>query len=217
MSTVGPIQIPRNLLFRYRFKCNRIKKIATKFEQFPESNQIPMLGRLEGQTEFAKLRCGWNDDSFAVAFRIQGKKQALWCRPNQPLESDGVQFWIDTRDTHNVHRATRYCHWFVALPTMTGGVVAPACAMLKINRAREDSPTLNRTKTTGHATIESDGYEIVVQVPSSLLNGWSPSEQPTIGFFAAVVDRELGWNTLSLGPELPIAEDPSLWCSMQLS
>ena len=27
----------------------------------------------------------------------------------------------------------------------------------------------------------------------------------------AVIDRELGWQTLTLGPEYPVMDDPSLW------
>jgi hypothetical protein len=30
------------------------------------------------------------------------------------------------------------------------------------------------------------------------------------------MDRELGWQTLAIGPELPMAEDPSLWQSLHL-
>ncbi len=29
--------------------------------------------------------------------------------------------------------------------------------------------------------------------------------------YYAVIDRELGWQTLSLGPEFPVMDDPSLW------
>jgi hypothetical protein len=31
-----------------------------------------------------------------------------------------------------------------------------------------------------------------------------------------VVDRELGWQTLTMGSEFPIDEDPSLWGSLEL-
>jgi len=32
-----------------------------------------------------------------------------------------------------------------------------------------------------------------------------------------VVDRELGWQTFSVGPEFPFVEDPSLWGSLELT
>jgi hypothetical protein len=29
--------------------------------------------------------------------------------------------------------------------------------------------------------------------------------------YYTVIDRELGWQTLALGPEYPVMDDPSLW------
>jgi len=31
-----------------------------------------------------------------------------------------------------------------------------------------------------------------------------------------VIDRELGWQTCTMGPEFPFDEDPSLWGSLEL-
>ena len=31
---------------------------------------------------------------------------------------------------------------------------------------------------------------------------------------AAVIDRELGWQSLGLSPPLPVVEDPSLWLEL---
>jgi hypothetical protein len=42
-------------------------------------------------------------------------------------------------------------------------------------------------------------------------------EHPRIGFYFAVMDRELGWQTFSLGPEFPFTADPSLWGTMELT
>jgi hypothetical protein len=32
-----------------------------------------------------------------------------------------------------------------------------------------------------------------------------------------VVDRELGWQTFTVGPEFPFVEDPSLWGTLELT
>ena len=49
-------------------------------------------------------------------------------------------FWIDTRDTHNIHRAARFCHYFVFLPSGGGNRLAdPVAAQMLINRAREQA------------------------------------------------------------------------------
>jgi hypothetical protein len=41
-------------------------------------------------------------------------------------------------------------------------------------------------------------------------------EHPRLGFCYAVMDRELGWQTFTVGPEFPFAEDPSLWGTLEL-
>ena len=53
-------------------------------------------------------------------------------------------------------------------------------------------------------------------VPAPALTGYSPSDQPALGFTYAVIDRELGRQTFSVGPELPFVEDPSLWGTLDL-
>ena len=212
----NPVSIPRNLLFRCKFGCPRLKAEPKGFAQFDPAGEVPLLGLFEGQHPYARLRCGWMDEAFFLGLSVRGKTQSLWVKPSQPLESDGMQFWIDTRDTHNVHRATRYCHWFVACPSPVGGRESASCGMLRINRAKEDAPTINRGKVVSSGSLVAGGYDLMLKIPASLLNGWSPQEQRLIGFSAAVIDRELGWNTLGVGSDLPLAEDPSLWSTLEL-
>jgi hypothetical protein len=49
------------------------------------------------------------------------------------------------------------------------------------------------------------------------MTGFDPTQFARIGFFYAVVDRELGWQTLALSREYPFVEDPSLWAEAALS
>jgi hypothetical protein len=42
------------------------------------------------------------------------------------------------------------------------------------------------------------------------------NDHTRLGFNYAVIDRELGWQTFSLGQEYPIREDPSLWGTLEL-
>ena len=53
-------------------------------------------------------------------------------------------------------------------------------------------------------------------IPADCLTGFDPADYPRLGFSYAVVDRELGWQTFSVGPEYPIQEDPTLWGTMEL-
>lgn len=215
MSSAPITQIPRNLLMAYRFPCHPCEATDQR-HPLEERYRLPAVGRFEGQRAHTDWRVGWNAKGLRIATRTAGKSVSLWCKPSQLLESDGLHVWIDTRPTHDVHRATRYCHWLMAMPT--GGTASDGshCSMLKINRAKEDSPALNRARALCSSKVRKDGYDIDLFLPAAMLNGWDPVEQPTLGFFLAVADRELGWQTLGVGPELPIFEDPSLWQNLRL-
>jgi len=217
MSNVITKQIPKNLLFRYRVPCRHIDLKATEKFELDESYRLKTFGVFEGQVSYADVRAAWNEAGLYFSVEVSTKDQALWCRENQLLESDGLQIWIDTRDTHNVHRATRFCHWFAVLPAGGGAKqAAPVISTLKINRSREDSPAINRAKLKAASSVKKGGYRLTTFIPSAALNGWDIDDHRQLGFNLAVMDRELGWQTLAIGPELPIAEDPSLWQTLHL-
>lgn len=218
MSNAPAVQIPRNLLFRYRFPLLEIAAAPRGVIELGDEFRFRGLGRFEGQQSFAEWRGGWSANGLNFSVEVRNKKQSLWCRSNMLLESDSLQIWVDTRDTQTVHRATRYCHWFAALPSGGGPGKTPAISsMLKINRSREDSPLINRAKIPVESQILADGYKMLMHIPAAVLNGWDPVEHRSIGFFIATLDREFGWQTLTLGSELPFSEDPSLWCTMALT
>ena len=217
MSNSIVAQIPKNLLFRYRVPCRQFKgKFGGKFG-LDESYRLPHFGSFERQRSFADVRVAWNEDGLFFDVRVTGKTQTLWCRQTELLESDGMQVWIDTRDTHNIHRASKFCHWFAWLP-LGGGAndASPLNMMLKINRSSEDSPTINRHPVEILSETKKDGYRMRVFVSGKCLNGWDTADHQALGFNYAIQDREFGWQTLAVGPELPIREDPSLWQTIEL-
>ena len=209
--------VPKNLLFRFAMPCQKTtKKWSQKFE-LDSSYAIASMGHFEQQMSFAEVRGAWNEAGMFFTAVVTGKKQSLWCRPTQLLESDGFQIWIDTRDTHNVHRATKFCHWFLMMPSGGGaGKDKPHASMLKINRSKDDPSSFNREKIEIRSKTTKDGYILSTHIPAACLSGWNTEDHRRIGFNYAVVDRELGWQTLAVGPEMPIAEDPSLWQSLNL-
>ena len=217
MSNSIVAQVPKNLLFRYKIACKKFESKATKKFSLGDEHLFPSFGSFEGQFQFAQLRAGWNEKGLFIQAEISKKEQSLWCRDSQLLDSDGIQIWIDTRATHNVHRASKFCHWFVLLP-LGGGSDGkkPHVSMLKINRAKDDSPTINQTKVTVTSTITETGYDLHAFIPGQALNGWDVEEHRNLGFCFSVVDRELGCQTLAIGPELPISEDPSMWQTIEL-
>ncbi len=210
-------QIPKTLAFRFRIPCQSVDPDWKPGTPLPEANRISTFGHLEQGPQFADIRIGWREDGLAVTVIVDGKQKSPWCRESQFLDSDGVQIWVDTRDTQNVHRATRFCHWFVLNPQGGGGDKSqPLANMVHINRAKEHSPTVNRQKIPVVATLQPGGYQLSAHLPAACLNGWNPAEFRNLGFYVAVLDRELGWHTLSVGPEMQFMEDPSLWATLAL-
>lgn len=204
-------------MFRYRLNCRKLESKPKGAFELPADFSLPRLGAFEGQKPFADVRVGWIDQGLAVELVVTGKKQSLWCRESQILESDGIQLWIDTRDTHNVHRATRFCHRFFFMPQGIGmREMDPFATMLKINRAKEESSSMNRGKLEIRSRIKKDGYDLHAFIPKEALFGFAPDDQRQIGFCYAINDRELGWQCFTLTPKFPIAEDPSLWGTLEL-
>ncbi len=153
--------------------------------------------------------------SFAV--RVTKKKQPPWCRDSRIEDSDGLRVWVDTRDTHNIHRASRFCHQFVFLPHGGGRRFdQPVAEMVPIHRARENPKAIAEKTLKIHSEKRIDGYLLHAHIPAAAMTGFDPDEHLKIGFSYAVIDRELGWQTFTVGPDFPFVEDPSLWGTLEL-
>lgn len=212
-----PILAP-TFLFRFAAPLHHFDgKWTASGVDLDERYRVPSFGELEDRPVFADLRAAWNAAGLFFALRVSGKRQVPWCRESRIEDSDGLQVLIDTRDTHNVHRATRFCHRFVFLPFGSGrGMVAPTARLLPINRAKENPRSLGTRELKIRSEQRVDGYLLEAHVPAEELTGYDPDEHTRLGFSYAVIDRELGWQTFSMGPEFPFVEDPSLWGTLEL-
>lgn len=212
-----PLLAP-SFLFRFSVPCRRLNEPWTaKGIDLDTEYGIPSFGELEGRPLFAELRMGWDHAGLAFTLRVVGKSQVPWCRESRIEDSDGLRLWIDTRDTHNIHRASRFCHQFAFLPAGSGpSQKTPVARALSIHRARENPKTAPGGMLGCVAKILHNGYELRGWIAAQAMTGYDPDEHPRLGFCYAVVDRQLGWQTLSLGPEFPIEEDPSLWGTLEL-
>jgi len=207
-----------SFLFHFSAPCRYAAGIsATSPAALSERHRLPCFAELDGRKPFADLRLGWSEAGIAVFLRVEGKKQAPWCRDTKIEDSDGLQLWIDTRDTKNVHRAGRFCHRFAVLPMGSGrNLDQPTISLLAINRARESPREIHERQLVARSKRFKDGYELEAFFPADALTGYDPSEHPKMGFTYAVFDRELGTQTFTVGTEFPIAEDPSLWGTLEL-
>jgi len=205
-------------LFRFSAPLYRAKQLWSKSGiQLSKKHVIPSFAELSGNAIYADLRAAWNDDGLGLTLRVAGKKTTPWCRASRPEDSDGLHVFIDTRDTHSIHRASRFCHHFVFLPFGGGrGQDEPVGKWLPINRAREVSQEVEDATLKVRSESRIDGYLLFVQIPASAMTGFDPLEHPRLGFSYAVADRELGYQSFSLGPEYPVFDDPSLWGTLEM-
>ena len=186
------------------------------------SYQLLPLAELDSGTEdrerqFADVRMAWSSEGLVFNVKVEGKKQPVWCREGRLEDSDGLQVWIDTRATLNIHRASRYCHRFAFLPAGGGhGNAEPVADQLLINRARENSRPIRPPELQVAAEITKSGYSLAAFVPAAALGGYDPHQHRQIGFTYSVYDRELGMQTFASGPAFPFDEDPTCWAALEL-
>lgn len=202
--------------FPFRFEVairqHPLKWTASEGLQLPAACRMPSWGALADHPLYADVRMAWSPAGLGFTVRATDKRQLPWCRDSRMEESDGFQLLLDTRCSPNIHRANRYCHRFLFMP-IGGGPRRdiPIAAMLPIHRARQTPTPIpgGRLKIAGRC--KPDGYELSGLIPASALTGFDPAEYPRVSLWYAVVDREKGWQTFTLGPEFPVLEDPSLW------
>lgn len=208
--------LPARALFRFEIPCLKREWTAKGAGLGPDC-RLPNLAALEGQVEYADVRVAWNDKGLILAATVTGKQKTPWCRSSRAGDSDGLHVWIDTRDTHNIHRATRFCHAFALLPAGGGAKNEDAvAAQMLINRARENAKHVSPGAIKVRGTVRKAGYELEAFIPAEALTGFDPIEHPKLGFTYAVRDSELGEQTFCCPAALPYPEDPSLWCTLEL-
>jgi hypothetical protein len=213
--------VPYRFLVRIAYPCHYVKAIPSEDDDrlldLPEFCRIDNFAVMDGQKNFADVRMAWNELGLAFQAEVRGKDQLPQGDAARARGSDGVTFWIDTRDARTSHRASRYCHQFHALPTGGGpDHDEPVLSQAKINRALQDA----RLCTAGTVPFRSErrrgGYLVEFFLPAGILNGFDPEQNPRLGFYYAVRDAELGEQVLSVGTEFPYWEDPSLWSVLEL-
>lgn len=211
--------LPARFLFRFAAPCRYKNPLwsETAGAQLDALYALPSLEALEGAIAPIEFRAAWNEEGLAFALAVRGKHQLPWCHEGRLEESDGLRLWIDTRDTHNIHRASRFCHQFVVLPMGRGrNSQEPLITPVLINRAKEHPRAIPSDAVAVRSKVTAMGYSLECLLGSRALTGFDPAEHPKLGFQFAVIDRELGRFTFSIGGAMPYQEDPSLWGTLDL-
>src|SRR5262245_42403637 len=212
--------VPPVFLFRVTYPCPFVAAMPREDDRLldlPESCRIDNFAAMDGRRNFADVRLGWNETGLGFQVEVAGKDQPPQGDAARPRASDGVTLWIDTRDARASHRASRYCHQLHFLPTGGGPEKdEPAWVQTKINRALHDAPLAAGGAVPFHCRRTKAGYAIEAFLPTAVLNGFDPEQNPRLGFYYAVRDAELGEQVLSVGSDFPYAEDPTLWGVLEL-
>ena len=212
--------IPNRFLFRVAYPCRFVGGLPRDGDELldlPEFCRIDNFADMDGRRNFADVRLAWNEDGLALQVELRGKEQPPAGDAARPRHSDGVSLWIDTRDARTSHRASRYCHQFHFLPAGGGADKdEPAFVQGKINRAMHDAPMAPPGSVPFQFLRRTGGWRLEAFLPAVALHGFDPEQNPRLGFCYVVRDGELGEQALSVGPDFPYAEDPTLWSVLEL-
>jgi hypothetical protein len=218
MSTTQPL-IPQPFWFRLAIPCRRIDDLPRSGRrgllELPESCALPATTRLEGREPFADVRAAWNPAGLAVSVRVAGKSGPIRRDPADPNFVDGVHLAVDTRDTRDVHRATRFCHRFSAELT-PGATPGLEVAQKTIHRAMADAPRAKPEAIRSRLDAAKKGWLIELFFHAEALHGFDPDTNRRLGLMVHVVEPSQGEQFLGVGREFPIDTDPSLWATLEL-
>jgi len=212
--------VPQRFLFRFSFfarKMENLPRRTGRLLDLPETCLLPSLAELEQKTDFAQVKLAWNNNGLAVSVEVTGRTR----RPETPkienANRDGIELWIDTRNTQTVHRATKFCHHFFVHPLgRAARSELPLVRSLAVARAREENPLPNPQIVKTYSEISKSGYLLEIWFPREVFVGFDPEAQSQIGFHYLVHDSEFGSQTLAVGSEFPFESDPSLWQTVEL-
>src|SRR5947209_1086432 len=110
--------LPQSFWFRIAAPCPRVEDMPLedrrkRLLELPDACVLPEGARLEGRSPWAEVRVGWNPRGLGVVVQAEGLGD-LKLAADRPEGFADVQLWVDTRDTRDVSRATRFCHRFAA-------------------------------------------------------------------------------------------------------
>jgi hypothetical protein len=212
--------IPHRFLFRFGLVCRFVAEMPLEGDvvlDLPEECRVENFADVDGKTNFADLRLGWNEAGLGVQLEVSGKQQQPLGDASRPRQSDGLSLWIDTRDVRNAHRASRYCHQFHFLPAGGGPERdEPVFLQVPIQRAQQDAPRVSEEAVPFRCQRRPGGYRLEAFLPAAVLNGFDPEQNPRLGIYYVIRDAELGEQAASVGSDFP-AEDPSLWSVLELA
>jgi hypothetical protein len=213
--------LPQTFWFRLAVSCPKVEEIPRtrgRLLDLGDACALPDFGELDGRPSWARVRAGYNASGLGLSFEVIDKAGPISPEPGRSSGIDGVQIGIDTRDTRNVHRATRFCHRFVAsIKPVKGRALEVDVDQKPIARAVADAPMARPGMVQSKAERTLSGWRLELFFPAESLHGFDPETNRRLGFTYQVTDPDRGEQFLGVGREFPIGEDPSLWATLLLT
>jgi hypothetical protein len=217
-SMTAPL-LPQAFWFRLAIPCRRIDGLPRprgRLLDLPEACALPGTAALEGKVPWAEVRVAWNPGGLAVA--VEAKRRAGAIGPD-PEASEGVEVWVDTRDTRTIHRASRFCHRFAAVLAARGRGAGPlevTVSRRPIARALAEPPAGRAGAIAARAEPLRGAWRLELFLPAEALHGFDPETNRRLGFGYRVSGPDGEDQFLGVGREFPVGEDPSLWSTLEL-
>jgi hypothetical protein len=214
--------LPQAFWFRIAANCLCIEDMPRSERSgplldLPPSCALPDGASLEGGQSWAEVRVGWNDRGLGIAVEAEGvdDRQRAGDRPEGFAT---VHLWVDTRDTRDVNRATRFCHSFVAQLSVHASprTLRVDVAQRPIARAVADAPLGKGDLIESRAELGRQGWKLELFIPAAALNGFDPETNRRLGFAYQVADYVREDQFSGVGRDFPIGENPSLWSTLVL-
>jgi hypothetical protein len=213
--------LPQTFWFRTASHCTRIAEIPrltgiTRLLDLPEACALPDFCQLDGESNWAEVRVGWNNGGLGIAVHASELSDQQLVR-DRPEGFANVNVWIDTRDTRNVSRATKFCHRYTARLTVVGPrKLNVEVAQKPIARALGDAPICRPQVIETRAEVGRSEWMLEIFLPVSILNGFDPDTNRRLGFAYQIADHVHPDQFLTIGREFPLGENPSLWSTLEL-
>jgi hypothetical protein len=219
---MSAVLLPQAFWFRVAASSPRVGGIPLADESgplldLPTTCAIPDLAALDGRESWAHVRIGWNPEGLGIAVEADGLGGGLKSA-SRPEGFAAVSLWIDTRDTRNVARATRYCHHFQArlAPSRDGKSLNAEVEQRPIPRAVADAPIASPSLLRRRVELRKKGWRFEIFLPAKALHGFDPDVSRRLGFAYHVSDFAREDQFLGVGRDFPLGENPGLWSTLEL-
>jgi hypothetical protein len=213
--------LPQAFWFRLNLACPRREGLSGRGKgplvDLPESCRLVETNTLNGQPPWAEVRAAWSSDGLAIQIEAEGRPRPPGAL-DRPESATGATIWVDTRDTRDVSRATKFCHRFEArlVPRSGRSAMTVDFRQRPIARALADAPLSGPDDLQARAELSKRGWRLGLFLTAGALHGFDPETNRRLGFAYQISDPAREDQFLGVGREFPLGENPSLWSTLEL-